>query len=80
MKDLSILDNYANVPVKVTAKLLNKNEVFIRQIIKDGRCPFGIATKTGEKNWDFHISPGMLKAYISGTMNIQFIKLEEDSI
>ncbi len=84
MKDnrvnLSILDNYSNVPVKVAAQLLDKNEVFIRQTMKDGRCPFGIATKTGEKNWDFHISPGMLKAYVTGTMSIQFNKLEEDSL
>lgn len=76
--DLSILDNYSNVPTAIAAKLLNKNEVFIRQIMKDGRCPFGIATKTSKKNWDFHISPGMLKAYISGTMCITFNKLNEE--
>lgn len=78
--DLSILDNYSNVPIAIAAKLLNKNEVFIRQIMKDGRCPFGIATKTSstKKNWDFHISPGMLKAYISGNMCITFNQLNEE--
>lgn len=75
--NLSILDEYDNVPIAVASKLLNKNEEFVRQIMKDGRCPFGIATKTGEKNWNFHISPGMLKAYISGTMCIQFNQLKE---
>lgn len=77
-KDLSILDKYSNVPTAIAADLLGKDEIFIRQILKDGRCPFGVATKTSEKNWNFHISPGMLKAYITGTMCIMFNQLIEE--
>lgn len=77
--DLSILDKYSNVPVAVAAKITQKNEVFIRQTMKDGRCPFGIATKTADKSWDFHISPGMLRAYMNGTMCIQFNQLTDPS-
>lgn len=77
--DLSILDNYSNVPIELTSQIMGKSKEFIRQTMKDGRCPFGIAVKKeGNKVWDFHISPGMLKAYVTGTMSIQFNQIERD--
>lgn len=79
--NLSILDSYSNVPIEVAAQLTGKSKEFIRQTIKDGRCPFGIGTKKeGSKSWDFLISPGMLKAWLNGTMCIQFNQIEGDKL
>lgn len=76
--DLSILDNYSNVPVELAAKILDKTMPFIYIGLQNRLLPFGVAVKTGVKNYDYHISPGMLKAYITGNMCIQFNEIKEE--
>ena len=65
------LDSYKNVPVSVAAEMLGVSQPSIREAIKDGRLPIGYAIQiTGEK-WSFHISPGLLKEYITGSIALK---------
>lgn len=62
------LNKYKNVPVSVTAKLLDVSEGYIRAGLRDGRLPFGTAVQITENGkWTFQISPGLLKEYITGS-------------
>lgn len=63
-----------NIPVKEVAKLMGKDQQFIRQGIINGILPIGVAfkktivdQKTGEEKestqYDFYISPRLLWEY-----------------
>ena len=60
---------YRNVPTDIAAKYIGKNTQYVRIGLRLGRLPFGTAVQN--KNWSYHISPGLLVAYQEGTLRIQ---------
>ena len=48
----------ANVPVAIAAKVMKKDQQFVRQGILQGLLPFGVAfKKEGSSQYDYYISP-----------------------
>ena len=53
-----------NVPVTAVAKIIGKDQSFVRQAIIEGMLPIGIAfRKEGSSHYDFYISPKLLYEY-----------------
>ena len=53
-----------NVLVTEVAKIIGKDQSFVRQAIIEGMLPIGIAfRKEGSSNYDFYISPKLLYDY-----------------
>lgn len=68
MKDL---DSYKNVPVSVAADMLGVSQPSIREGIKTGNLPIGYAVQISGDKWSFHISPGLLREYITGSIALK---------
>ena len=50
-----------NVPVTAVAKIMGKDQQFVRQAMIDGLLPIGVAfRKKGSSQYDFYISPKLL--------------------
>ncbi len=53
-----------NIPVTVVAKIMKKDQQFIRQAMIKGILPIGTAfKKEGSSQYDFYISPKLLWEY-----------------
>lgn len=52
------------VTVAEAARRMGKAPQFIRLCMQRGLLPIGTATKTGNKNWNYYISPKLLDEYI----------------
>lgn len=53
-----------NVPVTIAAKIMKKDQQFIRQGIIKGILPFGVAyKKEGSNQYDYYISPKKFYEY-----------------
>lgn len=60
--ELAIQNNTVfNVPVWLAAKLMQKNPVWIRKGLQDGRFPWGYAVHTGK--WNYWISSKKFEEY-----------------
>lgn len=60
----------ANVPVTTAAKVMKKDQQFIRQGIIRGILPFGIAyKKEGSTHYDYYISPKAFWEYTGYVYN-----------
>lgn len=54
-----------NITVKEAALILNKSQQFVREGLKSGVLPIGIAIKIGDSSkWTYHISRKKLMEYI----------------
>ena len=55
----------SNVPVEVVARIMKKDNLFIRLGLQSGRLPIGTAFKKSEdgKQYDYYISPFLLWQY-----------------
>ena len=51
------------VPTAIAAKVIGKAEDFIRWGLQQERFTFGVAVRTGENRWSYHISPKLLAEY-----------------
>ncbi|MGN0484068.1 MAG: hypothetical protein ACI4HI_11010 [Lachnospiraceae bacterium] len=50
--------NGANIPVVEAARIMKKDQQFIREGMKNGILPIGLAyKKPGSQNYDYYISP-----------------------
>lgn len=52
------------ITVAEAAKIMGKSQQFIRIGLQQGKLPIGTAVKTCKKNWNYYISPKLLKDYI----------------
>lgn len=52
------------VTVADAARRMGKAPQFVRLCLQRGLLPIGTATKTGNKNWNYYISPKLLDDYI----------------
>ncbi len=60
----------ANVPVMTAAKIMKKDQQFIRQGIIQGILPFGTAyKKKGSSQYDYYISPKAFWEYTGYVYN-----------
>ena len=59
------------VSVTQAARLMHKDEHFVRAGLMDGTLPFGAARKNGERA-SFYISPGKLRDYVGGDVFDRF--------
>ncbi len=60
---------YNNVPVLAASAYLGCSPETLRESLRQGRAPFGYATRSEEScKWTFHISPGLLVSYQNGTL------------
>lgn len=60
----------ANVPVTTAAKVMKKDQQFIRQGIIQGILPFGTAyKKKGSSHYDYYISPKAFWEYTGYVYN-----------
>ena len=44
--------------------IMGKSQQFVRICLQRGLLPIGTATKTGKKNWNYYISPKLLREYV----------------
>ena len=59
-----------NIPVVEAAKIMKKDQQFIRQGMIQGILPIGIAyKKEGSKQYDFYISPKLFWEYTGFVYN-----------
>lgn len=54
---------YRKIGVKETAKLMGKNEMFVRIRLQRGILPFGVTIKTSSK-YSYYINPSQLEEYL----------------
>lgn len=60
----NIVWNGNNVPIKVVAKVMKKDEHFIRLALQNNLLPIGFAMKNnGSTQFDYYISPKLLYDY-----------------
>ena len=64
------LKDYRNVPVSKAAELLGISQQHVRVGLQQETLPIGTATKISSR-WCYHISPGLLKEYISGSRELK---------
>lgn len=61
MKDGVLRFSGKNIPVTAVAKIMGKDQQFIRQAMIEGLLPIGVAfRKKGSSQYDFYISPKLL--------------------
>lgn len=54
-----------NIKIKDAAKMLNKNEMFVRIGLQRGLLPFGTAIKMeSSSRYSYHISPKLFEEYL----------------
>jgi len=58
--------SHQKVTIEEAARRLGKSPQFIRMALQRGAAPFGFAIKGTGNNYDYHISPLQLDAYIGG--------------
>lgn len=58
------LSSVERISVAKAAEIMGKDPQFIRLCLQRGLLPFGIATKTGDKNFNYYISPKLFKEYV----------------
>lgn len=81
-----------NIPVTAVAKIMGKDQQFVRQAMIEGLLPIGVAfRKKGSTQYDFYISPKLLYDFTGfffdddlmdevGAGNDEVDELEIDSI
>lgn len=61
MKDAILRFSGKNIPVTAVAKIMGKDQQFVRQAMIEGLLPIGVAfRKKGSSQYDFYISPKLL--------------------
>ena len=61
MKDAIVRFSGKNIPVTAVAKIMGKDQQFVRQAMIEGLLPIGVAfRKKGSSQYDFYISPKLL--------------------
>lgn len=61
MKDAVLRFSGKNIPVTAVAKIMGKDQQFVRQAMIEGLLPIGVAfRKKGSSQYDFYISPKLL--------------------
>lgn len=53
-----------NIPVTIVARIIGKDQQFVRQAMMEGLLPIGVAfRKKGSSQYDFYVSPKLLYEY-----------------
>lgn len=65
------MEKEKNISVKEASEMLGVSQPFIREGLKSGRLPIGSAVQINEGRWTFHISPGLLKEYMTGSISLR---------
>lgn len=61
MKEAILRFSGKNIPVTAVAKIMGKDQQFVRQAMIEGLLPIGVAfRKKGSSQYDFYISPKLL--------------------
>ena len=61
MKEAIVRFSGKNIPVTTVAKIMGKDQQFVRQAMIEGLLPIGVAfRKKGSSQYDFYISPKLL--------------------
>lgn len=61
MKEAILRFSGKNIPVIAVAKIMGKDQQFVRQAMIEGLLPIGVAfRKKGSSQYDFYISPKLL--------------------
>ena len=61
MKEAILRFSGKNIPVTAVAKIMGKDQLFVRQAMIEGLLPIGVAfRKKGSSQYDFYISPKLL--------------------
>lgn len=61
MKDTILRFLGKNIPVTAVAKIMGKDQQFVRQAMIEGLLPIGVAfRKKGSSQYDFYVSPKLL--------------------
>lgn len=61
MKDTVLRFSGKNIPVTAVAKIMGKDQQFVRQAMIEGLLPIGVAfRKKGSSQYDFYVSPKLL--------------------
>ena len=61
MKDAVLRFSGKNIPVTAVAKIMGKEQQFVRPAMIEGLLPIGVAfRKKGSSQYDFYVSPKLL--------------------
>ena len=61
MRDAVLRFSGKNIPVTAVAKIMGKDQQFVRQAMIEGLLPIGVAfRKKGSSQYDFYVSPKLL--------------------
>lgn len=53
-----------NIPINIVARIMEKDQRFIRQAMVSGELPIGVAfMKSGSSQYDYYVSPKLLYEY-----------------
>ncbi|MCI6243957.1 MAG: hypothetical protein MR646_11865 [Agathobacter sp.] len=67
-----------NIPVTAVAKIMGKDQQFIRQAMIEGILPIGAAfRKKGSSQYDFYVSPKLLYEFTGFYFDDDIISLDD---
>ena len=59
------------ITVQTAARLMGKSTLFVREAMRQGKLPIGIAEKMpGSNKWNFFISPKLLADYLGVSVEV----------
>lgn len=65
MKDTVLRFSGKNIPATAVAKIMGKDQQFVRQAMIEGLLPIGVAfRKKGSNQYDFYVSPKLLYDFV----------------
>lgn len=67
------LSEMPNIPTKIVAEILGKNEQWVRLGLQRGLLPFGTAVQTST-HYSYHVSYEKLKEYVGEERLLQYEK------
>ena len=80
MKDAMPRFSGKNIPVTAVAKIMGKDQQFVRQAMMEGLLPIGVAfKKKGSRQYDFYISPKLLYDFTGFFFDDDLVEEEEDN-
>lgn len=59
------------ITVNEAARRMGKSPQFVRICLQQGLLPFGLAIKTGKKNYNYYISPKQFEDYVGKEMQYE---------
>lgn len=68
---ISSMNRPKKITVETAARLMGKSTLFVREAMRQGKLPIGIAEQMpGSVKWSFYISPKLLADYLGVSVEV----------